>query len=237
MADGIYVALSGAVAESKRLDVLSHNVANSNTAGYRAQRVTFAEALANASAKTSPQVELSGQVLDASPGALQQTGEALDLAIEGDGFFAVETPQGVRYTRGGSFHLDAEGTVVSADGHAVLDRDGGHLAIPAGTKAIAIGADGTIDADGLRVGQLQVARFEPGALLQEGTLLATQAGASATAIEEGTNAIVSGALERSNFNAVRGMVELIRVSRSYESLTKMIQSYRDLDQATVQKLG
>lgn len=237
MADGIYVALSGAVAESKRLDVVSHNVANAGTTGYRAQRVTFAEALANESAKTSPQVELSGQVIDTSPGAMQQTGEALDLAIEGEGFFAIETPHGVRYTRGGSFHRDAEGTVVSADGHAVLDRDGGPLAIPAGAKTIAIGADGTIDADGLRVGQLQVARFEPGALLQEGTLLATQAGTSATAVEEGTNAVVSGVLERSNFNAVRGMVELIRVSRSFESLTKMIQSYRDLDQATLQKLG
>lgn len=228
MANGIYIALSGAVAQSNALDVTAGNVANAGTTGYRAERVSFGQALAGARSKDAASVQVAGSASDPTPGAMVETGNPLDLAIVGDGLFAVETPRGVRYTRAGDFRVDEHQRLVNASGHPVRAADGGTIAVPLGAGDLTVDADGTLHADGGRVGQIAVARFHPADLRREGAGLFIARGSP---IEGGEPAQVrSGALESGNFNVVRGMVDLVRISRTYEALHRMIDSYREIDE-------
>jgi flagellar basal-body rod protein FlgF len=232
MADGIYVATAGAVAQSQALDVTANNVANAGTPGYKSERVRFAQVLATS--KDMAFVGVAGTAVDASPGPMRQTGEPLDLAIAGDGWFAVDTAKGVRYTRDGSFQLDDAGQLVTSDGLAVLDQQGGAIRVPAGAAEISVAADGSVLVDGEEVGRIAVARFAPGGLTREGANLFV-AGSAPLAGEPAT--IESGALEGANFNVVRGVIDLVKLSRTYEALHRMIESYRDIDQRTARDIG
>lgn len=235
MANGIYTALSGAVAQSTALDTIAHNVANAGTTGFRAQRVSFEEAIANASDEASSQVTAAAITPDGSAGPLRNTGAPLDLAISGDGYFAVEGPAGARYTRAGSFHLDAEGRLVDRAGAAVLDEGGAPIVVPPGATVLTVGPEGILSADGAEVARLQVAVIDASDLTAEGEHLVPRPGAKATG--EGAGEVVSGALEGANFNVVRGMVELVRVSRSFEALTRMIETYKATDDRAARSIG
>ena len=126
MGNGIYVALSGAVAQANAFDVAANNVANAGTTGFRAERVRFQEALSRAQRHDAGYVEVAGTVIDPHVGAITTTGNPLDLALTADGHFVVDTPQGVRYTRAGNFRLDAAGTMVSPRSiHALAPSAGG----------------------------------------------------------------------------------------------------------------
>src|SRR5262249_4705453 len=134
MGNGIYVALSGAVAQSKALDVVAHDVANSSTVGFHAQRVTFEEALSSPSSRSTPSGSAGRIAEDSSTGPLRTTGQPLDLAIKGDGYFAISTERGLRYTRAGSFTKNAEGAIVTPSGAPVLDAAGGPIIVPTDAK-------------------------------------------------------------------------------------------------------
>jgi flagellar basal-body rod protein FlgF len=236
MANGIYTAMAGAVAQSDALDVTANNVANASTTGFRAERVSFGEALTRADGKSMAMVQAGGRRgIDNTAGTLQQTGNALDVAIEGDAYFAVDGPQGVRYTRAGDFRPDADGMLVTADGLPVRGVGGGGIQIPPGTAAVAIGGDGTIEADGVPIGQLELKSFAPGSLKREGESLFVAQGA---ALDVGPDVnVVAGAIEGANFDVVRGVVDLIKVSRTYEALTRMIDSYKTIDSRTARDIG
>ena len=128
MANGIYIAVSGAQAEMRHLDVIANNLANANTPGFKADRINFREVLAKSSVPDEQQdrrfVEVSGTHTDLNSGTLRLTGNPLDLAVLGDGFFKVGTPRGERITRGGSFIQAADGTVMTSSGNPLLGRDG-----------------------------------------------------------------------------------------------------------------
>jgi len=144
MSSGIYVATAGAVAQSNALDATANNIANAATAGFHGDRVTFKEAL---TAARSPDVAVVGagtSRVDTQAGALTQTENPLDLALEGDGFFAVQTPQGTRYTRAGNFQLDAERQLVTSDGHPLRGEGGSPITIPPDASAIAVSAEGEV---------------------------------------------------------------------------------------------
>ena len=231
MSDGLYVAMSGAVAQERAMDVTANNVANANTSGFRAERVTFEEVLGgqgNLSFVTAEEASV-----DASRGELRSTGNPLDVAVDGDGWFAMQTPQGVRYTRSGAFRIGPEGALIDDRGNGVLDVGGNPLLLPGGPAEVTVDTAGQVIADGVPVGQIQIVQLDEGALRNEGGNLYTARGAKP--VENA--AVVSGHLEQANFDPVRGMVDLIRISRNHESLHQMMSTYREIDQRVVREIG
>lgn len=243
MADGIYSALSGAIAQERSLDIVANNVANSATTGYRADRVAFQETLSRAQSQSQTPnslryVEVSEVRFDDTQGALRQTGNQLDVAIQGDGYFAIETANGERYTRAGSFVTDAEGILRTHDGHAVMGGEPGQppqrIVIPEGTADVQIAPTGEITADGQAVGRLRISSFERSQLQKEGHTLFVASGAPRPA--ENVE-VVQGYLESANLNAVAGLNELISTSRSFEAFQRVIQGFRQIDERSARDLG
>jgi flagellar basal-body rod protein FlgF len=234
MSSGIYVATAGAVAQSQALDATANNIANATTAGYRGDRVTFREALGAARSADVALVGPGATQLDQRAGALTSTENPLDLALEGDGVFGVDTPQGPRYTRAGNFRLDDAGTIVTADGFKVRGDGGAPITIPAGTQVIAVSPAGEVSADGQAVGKLELAGFASKELRREGGSLfsAARPGPAGDPPQ-----VRSGMLEASNVNIVRGVVDLVKVSRTYESLMRVIQGYHDVESRAARDLG
>lgn len=235
MGSGIYVATAGAVAQSNALDVTANNVANASTTGFQASRLSFAEALARV---RSPDVALVGgstrEGTDHQPGVIAPTGNPLDVALDGDGYLAVTTPAGVRYTRAGALAPDATGVLRTADGAAVRGAGGAPIALPEGTTSVAITEDGTLFADGTEIGRFELARFAPGALTRDGgTLLA----ARQPPLDGPPPRVIQGALEGSNVNVVRGVVDLVKVSRTYETLLRMIEGFSNIESRAARDLG
>jgi len=212
---GLYIAASGMLAEQVRQDQIANDLANASTAGYKADRTTqqsFGSLLLTNSTTgatigtATTAVQVTGTVTDFRPQALKDTGEPLDFAINGDGFFAVQTAQGTRYTRNGEFTADAQGRLTTATGDPVLGRNG---------RPVTVGADGKVDPRLLNVVLLQNPR-KTGDNLVIGTpgnvagLLAGQ--------------VRSGALEGSGADPTQAMVDMIASMRAYESGQKVIQT-------------
>ena len=225
MSSGIYVATAGAVAQSNALDATANNIANASTAGFHGDRVTFREALTAARSPDVASVGAGTARIDSQAGALTQTENPLDLALEGDGYFGVATPNGPRYTRAGNFQLDQARNLVTADGFQVRGAGGAPINVP---------ADGTVSAGGTEIGKLELVRFAPGQLKREGGTLFSATGRPLTTDQP---KVRSGMLEASNVNVVRGVVDLVKVSRTYESLMRMIQNYHDIESRAARELG
>jgi flagellar basal-body rod protein FlgF len=235
VSSGIYIAAAGAVAQSQALDATANNIANASTAGFQSERVSFKEALGKAK---SPDVALvqttTSHSVDGTNGALQQTDNPLDVALEGDGLFSVKTPQGMRYTRAGNFQLNAEKQLVTQDGYQVMGAGHQPITLPPEAANITIGPDGDVNADGTSVGKLALTRFAPTQLKREGGSMFS---ASGTPQAGELPKVRSGVLESSNVNIVRGIVDLVKVSRNYESLMKMIQGYHDVESRAAREIG
>lgn len=235
MGSGIYVAAAGAVAQSKALDVTAANVANASSTAYHAGRVSFREALA---AARSPDVALVGAgtgAVDASAGPVAATGNPLDLAIDGDGYFAVETARGVRYTRDGSFTLGPDDRIVTSDGAPIRGVDGRPIQIPPGTTDVTVRPDGAVVAAGSEVGRIAVVRFSAGTLGREGDSRYVARAAPITGGDQPP--IRSGMLEGSNVSVVRGVVDMVKISRTYESLLRVIEGFSEIEGRAARDLG
>jgi flagellar basal-body rod protein FlgF len=250
MSDGIYSALSGAIAQERNLTVVANNVANVNTTGFKADKTVFAEFMNQAQKKlpAAPALQYA-QVdrlsMDTSSGSLKQTGRSLDVGLQGEGYFTLETPKGDRYTRSGSFVLDRDGILRTTSGNAVLrevkkpaspiDR---RVKVPEGTREVAINPSGQVMADGLEIGKLQLARFNSqDELLRDGlTTFVAKPGVTPQAVAL-TTTTEQGYLESANVNAVSGMNELIVVNRSFEALQKVIDTFRELDDRTARDVA
>ncbi|MFT3694203.1 MAG: flagellar basal-body rod protein FlgF [Kofleriaceae bacterium] len=235
MSSGIYIAAAGAVAQSQALDATANNIANASTAGYQAERISFKEAMGQAK---SPDVTLvqttTNHGVDGTNGALMQTDNPLDVALEGDGLFSVQTPQGMRYTRAGNFSLNAEHQLVTQDGFKVMGQGNQPITFPPETQNISIGTDGDVNADGTSVGKIALTRYAPSQLKREGGSLFSATG---TPQAGELPKVRTGVLESSNVNIVRGVVDLVKVSRNYESLMRMIQGYHDVESRAARELG
>ena len=259
MSDGIYSALSGAIAQERNLSVTANNVANVNTIGFKGDRTVFSEVLTQvknpeALAPSLRYANTADVTIDHSVGHLKLTGRQLDTALHGDGYYVIDTPKGERYTRQGSFVIDREGVLRTLAGHKVLGENGPitqkgvELKIPEDTKEIQINPDGTIWAiagadlgdDGRQeIGKLKLARFErdPDQLIKDGLTWFAPVDNAAPKPAEGTTMVEQGYLEDANINAVSGMNEMIIVSRSFEALVKVIETFRDLDNRTARDVG
>jgi flagellar basal-body rod protein FlgF len=239
MPDGIYAALSGAIAQEQALDVISNNVANINTTGFKQDRISFREVQASLPENRSTedrQTVVDAVLPDMSGGPLRVTGNALDVAATGDGFFAIATPAGERYTRAGNFTIDSNGRLATHDGNLVLGQ-GGPIEIGTGADAkhVNIDDEGNVIRDGAQVDRLRMVRFDnPAALVREG---GSNWNASTQVPNEVDANVASGTLEHSNVSAVHGMTQLIQVSRAYETFGRAIEMFRELDQKTTQDLG
>ena len=232
MIRGIYTAASGMIAESLRNDTISNNLANANTAGYKKDMAVtkdFASLLierVNDGLQTPVIGSMgTGSVVDEvatiqNAGSLRQTGNDLDFSIEGQGFFAVQTPNGVRYTRDGSFSRDSAGRLVTQDGYPVLGQDGAAIRLNGGKVNVA--ANGQVSVDGVNAGRLQVVQFANARALQkEGNNLYIAGNQQPQAA---TGTVRQGSLEMSNVNVVSEMVNLIAGYRAYEVNGKMVQA-------------
>lgn len=242
MVRGLYTACTGMVNQMARLDVISNNLANSDTTAYKKEGSTsqsFSDVLAikinDSSVKYIPQpigfmnlgVKIGETYTNYMDGNLEETGNTLDVALAGKGFFAISYAdrngvESVRYTRDGNFALSADGTLMTKDGDFVLDENGDMINVPAGLE-ISIDERGIISAGGQEVARLQITDFEDYNYLKkfgENMYIAID-GANA---QEATCKVYQGYLEASNVNVIDEMVEMITVSRDYESNQKIIQS-------------
>jgi flagellar basal body rod protein FlgG len=222
----------------QNLEVLGNNLANTSTPGFKSVRPVFQTVLARVQPDARPEpdarsgVQIAELSADFTSGELMDTGNPLDVALEGDGFLAVETGQGVRYTRRGTLQMDADGRL-TVSGLPLRQPGGGELVVPEGGN-VYVDTDGMVYADEQAIGQLEVVRFnDPAALQAVGGGLYQGNGA----IPDEETRVWQGYLEGSNVNPVWGMTELIRVTRTFEAAQKVIQTYRDMDRKMTSEIG
>ncbi len=244
MTGSIYLAASGALACERRLAVLANNLANVNTVGFKKDICHFHRFLPAPGQPSSgePPAELAapsvwiniGSAIDLSTGPLQHTGNRLDLALAGKGFFCVQAPEGIQYTRNGSFSLGPEGQLLTGEGLPVLGQSG---TITIDGRDVSIGEDGTISVDGSSIDQLRVVDFaQPGALKKVGDTRFVPAGPDFVEQQLDEINVRQGFLEQSNVDVVRMMTEMIEVHRGYEFYQKVIRSVDDINAKVVNEL-
>jgi len=253
------VARTGLDAQNTRMQVIANNLANVNTVGFKRDRASFEtlayQAVVTPGAPSSGEnryaiglnlgtgVQMTGTARIDTQGSLTTTNNALDLAIEGAGYFQIQMPDGrTGYTRAGDFNLSAEGTIVTSDGMPLQPQ----IQIPEGATAISIGADGTLSAQvagaSTELGKIEIARFvNPAGLQSIGNNLLVETGASGApqvgaAGEEGRGSLRSGSLEGSNVNVVEELVDMIETQRAYEVNSKMIQATEEMMRNATQNL-
>lgn len=216
MENAIYAALTRQSGLMREMRTVANNIANSNTNGFRREGVVFTEYMVSLDhrGETLAMANARGRMVDLSTGVLTQTNGQFDIALEGEGFFMVQTAEGPRLTRAGAFTPNADGELVDMAGNALLDDGQAPIAIPAGVRQVGIGTDGTISADDQPVGRIGVyASPDPSELLhQEGTLFTP--GENPEPIEDPR--VRQGFLEESNVDPVLEISRMIEVQRAYE---------------------
>jgi len=216
-------AVQGTLRLEKTFDIIANRLANVGTVGFKAEGFTFDELL---------QARMR---IDLSQGDNLTTGNPLDIAISGEGFFKVQTPQGDRYTRNGTFTIDKDKYLVTQDGHRVLGESG--PVILEGQR-ISINNEGDIDVDGSQVGKLKIVTFAtPEKLKKEGASFLSYTGNTADERSPDRVSVQQGALEQSNVSVVTEMKNMIEATRNYESVQKIIQTYDEMDGKAVSEVG
>ena len=253
MSAALHTARSGLDAQDMRMRVISNNLANVNTTGFKRDRPDFEtlmyQNVRQAGAQSSQQSQLAngmnvgtgvkvvGTERIYTQGSMVTTERSLDVAINGDGFFQVEMPDGkTGYTRAGNFAMDSEGKIVTSEGYAVTPA----ITIPKGAQSLTIGSDGTVSAQlagetsSTQLGQIQTASFvNPSGLQPVGQNLLTETSASGspqvgTPGEDGLGSLSQNSLEASNVNVVEELVDMIETQRAYEVNSKMISATDDM---------
>lgn len=236
MAGGYYTALSGMRARMDALDRVAGDIANASTAGYKAERGSTEQAdrpSFDFALKSAIDVASSEAKTDFRPGSLSTTNRAMDVAIEGKGFLAVDTAQGPRFTRNGHLVRRADGVLATDEGDAILGSDG---PIKVGQGLVEIDADGTVREGKAAVGRLRVVDFP------EGTILDRDGGSrfrtTVTPQDVEKPSFTAGTLEQSNVSLVERIAELSEVSRNYQTLLKAVSVLmNDVDRGAITELG
>lgn len=247
---GLYTAYLGMRARMRSVETIANNLANASTTGFKAERLYY-HAVESSGFVTPPNAPVAnaplgselpttndpvwrtrtlgvvaGAMPDYGTGELRQTGRSLDVALQGDGFFTIQTPRGERYTRNGAFTLDANGQLVTLQGDLVVG-EAGPITLPPGE--ISIEANGNISVAGRQQAQLKLVRFEnpPAALTKEGDNLFASNGKEQPVAAPGTQ-VQQGMLEASNVNSVGEMAAMIQYNREFEALQRSITLQMDL---------
>lgn len=226
----------------QQLDVAAHNLANTSTSGFKAEHLHYSvKQLRTYGKETSSALSLDGilsfegiKITDSSQGVLTKTGNSLDMAIEGEGFFCIQQKNGTTYTRNGSFVLNKNGELVTKTGLNVLGESG---AIRINGQSVEVDNDGSIRVDGNAVGKVKIVTFKninnlvrssEGQFIDEG---------NAEITKTDKYRVVGGYLESSNVNSIKEMVDMIDLQRSFESYQKIILTFSDLDKISINKIG
>ncbi len=228
----LYAACTGLLAKTNALDLTANNMANLNTTGYKGQLEFYSSieaSLGNHRLSSLNQAVndygiLGGSVVDMNAGEFQKTGNDLDLALEGQGFFVVKTPAGLRYTRNGNFHTDPAGHLLTATGDMVMGEKE-PIELPGGT--ITISSDGTISQDGAVVATLQLVNFKPGTALAAEGHSYYQAPTGSTEPADDPR-LAQGSLESSNQNPITGAVSLITLQRQAQLLEQALSIFHSV---------
>ncbi len=258
MQEGIYIAASGAFKQERKLQTISNNLANLGNMGFKRDGLVFREMIPPFNGPAQPPsvpdlpvpgtrppfdvsyVGITDFFTDTRQGTLRQTGNSLDVALEGNGYFVVQTPQGDRYTRNGNFKLSADGFLATQEGHKVVNEEGDPIKIDtAQGGTITIDTRGNISVGkGLSnqpLGKMRLADFaDPSVLVKEGDGLFRSGARPETPKEV---VVSQGFLETSNVNSVEEMTEMIMTLRAFEAYQKMVQSIDEADDQVVNSLG
>ncbi|AUM74558.1 flagellar hook-basal body complex protein [Paracoccus jeotgali] len=217
MDNAIYASLTRQSGLMREMRVIANNIANAETNGYRREGVIFSEYLtATGDGREGlSMAHARGRLLDLGQAGISQTGGTYDLAIDGSGFFALQTPEGTRLTRAGAFLVSAEGELMTAAGHRLLDEGLAPIAVPPGARQVAVGADGTLSADGEAFGRVGVfATPDPATMLRSGGTMFTADEAALAPAEDAR--VQQGFLEDSNVDPIAEISRMIEVQRAYE---------------------
>ncbi len=253
MGTDLYVALSGALGRLRELEVMSNNLANAETVGFKRDQPSFVAALESSlqsadggrvrGAAGRVFTALGSERFDLREGAIESTGSPLDVAIDGRGFFTVETPEGPRYTRAGAFQVDRTGRLVSAEGHPVMGTEG-FIQVDRSTAEIRANGEvvvesRTLDEPPRVVGRLAVVDFEePEKLVKRGAnLFEAEPGPEMKpqAVEDAR--LAERSLERSNVDPVRELAELVIVQRSFDMAMQMLQADDEATRRLIQEVS
>ena len=248
MQNAILVGLSRQIGLAREMDVVSNNIANMNTTGYKADSSLFEEYLNSAARadKTGSRVSFvrdRGIWHDMSQGPLERTGNPLDVAIDGPGFLVVQTPDGERYTRNGALQISPTGQLVTGDGYPVVG-DGGPITLQQGDRQVSISKDGTIsvregtsNVDSAR-GKLRLVTFTNMQQLQKnGSGTFSPVGGATAQPAPPTSGFVQGGIEKSNVRGVVEMSRMIEITRSYTQIDDLLKQQNDLSQSAIDKLA
>jgi flagellar basal-body rod protein FlgF/flagellar basal-body rod protein FlgG len=241
MDSGLYAACTALMARSQALDLVSNNLANSSSPGYRGQHNTFSSMLANSGRGYLSPLNvavnnfgiLGGSQIDSSQGNLERTGNDLDLAIEGPGYFVVQTAAGRMINRNGNFHLSAQGQLITSEGDPVLGESG-PIKIVGGP--VTVSPDGTLSINGAVAGKLKIVEFPPGTEIK--SIGKTYYSADSSKEKPATaSKVQQGMLEGSNVNPVASAVELVAVQRYAELMQRALSMFHsEMNQIAAQDL-
>ncbi len=244
MDSGLYAAYTGLLARTQALDTAANNLANAGTAGFRAQRDYFRGVLASGLPAGVPGSQvgnsvngfgvLGGSTADFGQGPMTTTGNPLDLALNGNGFFAIDTHQGVRYTRDGAFTRSPAGELQTISGEPVLDSAGKSIEMPAGV--VEVSGDGTLSVDGSILAKIGLFAFsDTNGLVIEGGNRFASAGQTPTAADA---QVKEGAVEGANQDVVHGTMQLMLVQRQAEMMQKALSVFdNSFDKTAAEELG
>lgn len=234
------IGLSYQMALRRQLDVVANNIANMNTTAFKGESTVFEEHLVRTLSKEPAARRLAfvrdvATIRDSDVGRIEVTGSQLDLAISGPGYFAVDTAQGERYTRNGHFKLDAEGRVVTEDGHPLLGEDGSPFQLQPGEKDITIARDGSFSTSLGPKGKVKLVGFENEQELEK-------IGASLYASEQEAEPlknsdILQGSVEQSNVRPVIEITKMMQLVRTYEQVAKAMSQADELSRQAIKDLG
>jgi flagellar basal-body rod protein FlgG len=246
MIDGMIDTVRGCLKEEIRMDIISNNLANSTVIGFKKDRISFKNLLDHIKQDSSPSTNIQNNKKDTAllaiqcdmrPGDFRQTGDQWDFAIGGPGFFKIDTPAGIRFSRKGNFQLDIQGRIITQEGHLVLGK-GGPINVPRSTSRVTVDQQGNILADDINVGQFDLVDFENYEnLSKEGSgFFVNSTGDPGIDPPEETR-LRQGYLEMSNVDVAEEMVQMIHCMRAFESYQKAIKVLDGIDNRSVNEVG
>jgi flagellar basal-body rod protein FlgF/flagellar basal-body rod protein FlgG len=244
MGNALLIGLSRQMSLRRELEVVSNNIANLNTTGFKADTAVFEEFLMPGAShdgfargdRRLSFVQDRSTWHDLGQGPVRPTGNPLDVAIDGKAFLVVQTPRGERYTRNGSFHINPAGELVTTEGYKVAGESG-PIQFQANDKEITIGRDGTISVpDGVR-GKLRLVTFDNGQRLQKDGSSTFSAPADMQPRPAEFPNLIQGAIEQSNVKAVVEMTRMIEVSRHYTQVASLLQQHGDMRRSAIERLA
>lgn len=232
-----YIALSRQIALGRKMDIVSNNIANMTTSGYQSQHMLFTEEISRADRNEDISMVMDyGTYRNLTSGPITTTGNDLDVALNGNGFLAVQGPDGAeKYTRNGSFQLNELRELVNSSGLPLLDEGGKPIAIPEGESQISISSTGAVSTENGEIGQMKIVRFDNPQDMDAigGSLFET----TQTALPDETTQVMQGMLEQSNVNPIIEMTQMIEINRAYQTTARLLQNEHDRQRDAIRKLA